>query len=126
MSALNPQLMNILITEYFSDPTNRGYRKYGNMMLSDGEVLFYAPQILSLVNEPQNIMVMFCDHDGECSDHLDQHRYEMKQAGAPPRIGEIFAGIADAPNVLLVEHLVQVYNYFKSLNPNLVNTLRTE
>ncbi len=113
--ALTQEMMDRLIAEYFNDPKDLGYRKYGRL---NGNK-FYIPQIVALVNSSRDREVRVCLHEDpiECSAFPDLHGVVIKREFYPPRICEIFAGIENAPNRVTAQDLQDTFMYFLSTNP---------
>jgi len=127
--ALTQQMMLILINEYFTDPKNLGYRKYGRM---DG-IKFYVPQILQLLNTARDRTIYKSKDSGSIlsnqEDILASQNYYTKisRSHDVPRVCEIFSGIPGAPNALTEADILQTLSLFSELNPTMeLPTIVTE
>lgn len=121
--ALTPEMMDLLIAEYFFDPYELGYRKYGYME-REGFYVFYIPQILALVNSPRTEVYTYHDDEAEFLDSLDGNvdhdshmKSVLKKRKLPSRISEIFSNIENAPNYVTTEDVLSAFFYFVSNNP---------
>jgi hypothetical protein len=111
--ALTEEMLIKCVQEYYTDPMQQGYYTYGNMITGRNDVVFYAPQILALCNDP----VVRYIYQGTCScNGANFLRVEL-----PSRTSVVFEGIEGAPNKLTLEDLQQVYHFFMNMNPDLVN-----
>lgn len=111
---LTPEMMDILIAEYYLDPEDLGYRKYGYME-KEGEYVFYVPQILALINEPRTKKLDLELVTEDTDEAFFTSKYYIR--ALPSRLNNIFNGLEGAPNALSEMDLIQSLYYFVTNNP---------